>query len=263
MGLQRVRSRENKRLIGARKVRDGKDRDLVFIEGRRLVGEALSSGIQIVECFIVEGFSDQELLASIQKLNIDIVELPPTLFRSLAATDQPQGIILLADRPVGSLKITNWRRYRVPLYLYLSEVSNPSNLGAILRTVEAAGAAGVFTSMNSADAFSPKSIRASMGAAFRVPVSPESNIEGVVLSARAAGVKCLALDAAADKSYLDVDWKKPHVLICGSEAHGLTEREFDLVDATVSIPMEPPVESLNLAVAAGIILFEARRRNAG
>jgi TrmH family RNA methyltransferase len=261
MRIHKVTSRENQRLVYARKVRDGKVRDLIFIEGRRLVAEALRSNVTAVECFIADNFADTELVQSIERLDIAIVATSPSLFRSIAATEQPQGIILIAKRPGTKCEIQNYRNVKVPTYLFLKEVNNPSNLGAIMRSVEAAGAGGIFVSKNSADVFSPKALRASMGAAFRVPIRADAELAEVINEAKSAGAECLALATNGSRSYLDVDWTKPHLLVYGSEAHGLTDGETKLAGEAILIPMEVQAESLNLAVAASIVLFEARRRS--
>lgn len=261
MKLEKITSRENRRLIHARKARDGRSPDLMFIEGRRLVTEALRSDVRTVECFINEDFKDEDLIGSIGDLGIDVLQLSATLFRSLAATDQSQGVILLAERPVNSFDMSEWRDVKVPIFLYLKEINNPSNLGAVLRSAEAAGAGGVFVSRNSADVFSPKALRASMGSAFRIPIRVDADLSAILGEARTFGIDCLAVDTAAGRAYLDVDWRRPHLLIYGSEAHGLSVDEMALIGEAVSIPMDKPVESLNLAVAAAIVLFEARRVN--
>jgi TrmH family RNA methyltransferase len=264
MELQRITSRENRRLIHARKVRDGKERGQIFIEGRRLAAEALRSDIRINDCFVAESFEDGELVDQITEKGIEIWELSASLFRSIAATEQPQGIVLLADRPINPIKDFNLPQVTLPVFLFLHEINNPSNLGAILRSGEAAGAGGVFISKNSADLFSPKALRASMGAAFRIRATENVDLEEVLGRARAGGLTCLAVDRLAGTSYLQIDWKKgPHLLVFGSEAHGLSSRELDLIGDGISIPMDNSVESLNLAVAAGIILFEAKRRFGG
>ena len=263
MNLKTITSRENQRLINARKVRDGRVHDLIFIEGRRLAKEALGSDLKITECFISHEFGDTRLLDSVAKLEIDIAQLSAPLFRSIAGTDQPQGIILLAQRPDESFRMTDPLNTDVPVFIFLNKVNNPSNLGAVLRTADASGAGGVVVSGNSADVYSPKALRASMGSAFRIPVRVDAELSELISDARELGVNCLAVDSKAGKSYLDVDWSKPHLLVFGSEAHGLSENDIGKVGNAISIPMNEAVESLNLAVAAGIILFEARRQATG
>src|SRR5256885_8072317 len=97
--IEKITSRDNRCLVNARKVRDGKDREQIFVEGRRLVEEALRSELMIDECFVATGFRDSELLDAVANQTNNIAELPEKIFASIADTQQPQGIILLAKRP--------------------------------------------------------------------------------------------------------------------------------------------------------------------
>jgi RNA methyltransferase, TrmH family len=258
--IKRITSRENRRLVYARKVRDGHEPSEIFIEGRRLAAEALRSDISIRECFIAEDLSDTALRDSVIDNGIEVTELPSSLFRSITATEHPQGIVLLAERPLTSFTNFDPEKDSVPIFVFLHEINNPSNLGAILRSVEASGAGGVFISRRSADVFSPKALRASMGSAFRVKIVENAELDEILENARAAGFECLAADNRAEIEYFNIDWKRPHLLVFGSEAHGLDEQELRSIGGGIRIPMEPSAESLNLAVAAGIVLFEARRQ---
>lgn len=263
--IEKITSRDNRRIVNARKVRDGKATDQIFIEGKRLVAEALQSRLLIDECFVVEGFRDRELLDGVANRTKEIVEVSEKIFRTIADTDHPQGIILIAQRPKTSVEMIAARLQTVglPLILFLHEINNPSNLGAILRTAEAADAAGIIVSENSADIFSPKAIRSAMGASFRIAIWENANFDAVLKWVKGVNLAVTAADASASESYLGTDWKIPRLVIFGSEAHGLGERELSRVDHRVRIPLDNSVESLNLAVSAGIILFEARRQNAG
>jgi RNA methyltransferase, TrmH family len=255
-----ITSRDNRRLVDARKVRDGKVRELVFLEGRRLVEEALRSEIDLVDGLAAAGFDDGELLDRVAA-RCEVSGVADRLFGSVADTDTPQGIVVIARRPAETLDSIDAASAEVPVVVFLKEANNPSNLGAIFRTAEAAGVAGVIVSGNSADAFSPKAMRAAMGANLRLPI-----VEGVTFGsaldwARSNGMVTTATAASGAVSYSDIDWRKPRLLVLGSEAHGLSERELAAVDDTVTIPMSDGVESLNLGVAAGILMFEARRAN--
>jgi TrmH family RNA methyltransferase len=150
----------------------------------------------------------------------------------------------------------------VPIVVFLYETNNPSNLGAVIRTAEAAGAAGVIVSTGSADAFSPKAVRAAMGSSFRLPVWTDVDIGEAIGWAAGNKLQTIATTPAATTAHTDVDWTLPSMLLLGSEAHGLPESELRLVDDRIVIEMDKSVESLNLAVACGVILFEARRQNA-
>ena len=263
--IEKITSRDNRRLVNVRKVRDGKASGQIFVEGRRLVEEALRSELVIDECFIVDDFLNRELVDVVAKQTNQIFEIPKKLFNSMADTEQPQGIVLIAKRPITGAESINHNLpfATLPLVVFLNEINNPSNLGAIMRTAEAAGVAGVVVSTNSADVYSPKALRAAMGASFRLPICENAAFNEVLMWAKEANLTTTAADISATNSYTQIDWKKPRLLVFGSEAHGLTSEDLEKIDEKVGIPMAKAVESLNLAVSAGVILFEARRQLIG
>lgn len=259
---ERISSRDNRRLSNARAVRDGRSNAQIFIEGKRLAEEAIRSGLEIEQCFLVEGFADGELGGRAAALAGRVFELPEKLFRSIADTGQSQGIILLGSRPASSregVELGIGTR-PLPIVVMLKEVNNPSNLGAILRTAEAAGVGAVVISKDSADAFSPKALRSAMGASFRMPIWDEASLHDAFDWGKDHGLAITAADVSGTQSYLDTDLTIPRLLVFGSEAHGLTPGDLARVDDRVTIPLDNDVESLNLAVSAGILLFEARRQ---
>lgn len=260
--VEKITSRDNSRLIAARKVRDGRDRKRIFIEGKRLAEEAFRSGVEIDECFVAADFADRELLRTSLERSNAFAELPARIFQTLADTKVPQGIILIAKRPGTGKDLIKIDRTALPVVILLHEINNPSNLGAVLRTAEAAGVSGVIISQNSADVFSPKALRAAMGASLRIPIWDDVKFVTAIEWARKMKLIVAATDTKPRESYTSFDWREPRLLIFGSEAHGLNEDQLSCVDERMSIPMEDPVESLNLAVSVGIILFEAKRQRA-
>lgn len=258
--IGKITSSDNSRLVNVRKIRDGKDRSHIFIEGKRLAIEAFRSSIEIEESFISDLFDDDELLEKIRKRVSKISVVSERLFKSIADTNEPQGIIFIAKRPIATQLSTTLITAKLPLVIYLNEINNPSNLGAIVRTAEAAGAAGVIVSRNSADVFSPKSIRASMGSSFRIQIWENATFDETINWAKRTRLRVIAADISAKTKYTEIDWKQPYLLVFGSEAHGLSYGQLSVVDEKFLIPMENQVESLNLGVSAGIILFEARRQ---
>lgn len=265
--LLKIISRDNQRLAHARKVRDGYSKATMFIEGKRLTLEALRSGLGISACFVAERFANSsqnaEILGRLAASAQAIYELSDSLFRTVAATENSQGVIVMAERPATSLKRIEENldsKGTLPIVLLLLRVNNPSNLGAILRTAEAAGVAGVIISNGSTDVFSPKAIRASMGAAFRVPIRAGADFESVITWADKLQLRATVIGTASRNSYSNADLRIPRLLIFGSEAHGIDILELNKVNEALSIPMENEVESLNLGVAAAIILFEAKRQ---
>jgi TrmH family RNA methyltransferase len=264
--MQKISSRDNQKIKLARKARDGKAGDLIFIEGARLAEEALRSDLQVSDVFFTEDFAQTErgktILESAGKFNLS--EVSETIFNSISDTKNSQGIILILAKPATGrdkieLNLQNNANDYSPVVL-LHQINNPSNLGAILRTCEAAGARGVITTKNSADVFLPKALRGAMGAAFRLPIWTDANFFEALDWAENAGLISICADVSAEKSYTEIDWTQPRLLIFGSEAHGLSVTERENVEESLLIPMENKVESLNLAVACGIILFEAKRQ---
>jgi TrmH family RNA methyltransferase len=140
------------------------------------------------------------------------------------------------------------------------DVQDPGNLGAVARAAEAAGATGVFVCGRSADPFGWKALRGSMGSAFRLPIVSCPAADEAVAAVRARGLRVLALTARDGASLYDMDLRGPSALLVGGEGAGLSDDIAALTDARVSIPMRPPVESLNVAVAAAVALYEAARQ---
>jgi TrmH family RNA methyltransferase len=263
-----IKSRDNAKLKFARRVRDGKASGHIFIEGARLCEEAVASDLLVTASFMSEAFRSLDPETSVQqalsKKSAEVHFVSNPLLSSIADTKTPQGIVLIAERPkpraLSDLLSSVDADRMMPLWIYLWEVNNPSNLGAVLRTAEAAGAVGVIVSQNSADPYSPKSLRASMGSAFRVPVVEDVGIDRAYSTATEKGIKTAAVDTRGELSYLDVHWNMPSLLVFGSEAEGLPDEVLSRADERIKIPMDGNVESLNLAVSTGIILFEAKRQ---
>ena len=256
-----ITSKDNARLKFARAVRDGRERSAIFVEGTRLVSELQRSSLIPLSIFVSEDSREKncQLIDSMTRGAIpDIQVVASKVFPSITDTETSQGLIVIADRP----KLLDLQADVIEggLFVYLSEVNNPSNLGAVLRTAEAAGVAGVVLSPGSTDAFSPKALRASMGSAFRLPIYTGVGLPEATDVVHSRGVRAIAADITGERSYVESDWRGGKMLVLGSEAHGLTTEELGQVDETILIPMENGVESLNLAVSAGIILFEAKRQ---
>lgn len=260
MKIVRIESRDNQNIKHARKVRDGKIADSIFAEGVRLADEVLRSGIRITDAFFTVDFAKDsaDLLTKIK--NANLFEVPDKILAAISDTKTPQGIVLICEKPpTGRELLEKSFNRNFPLVVMLHKINNPGNLGAILRTCEAVGVSGVVITQNSADAFSPKALRGSMGAAFRVSLWTNAVFEEVLSWAKEKNLISICADVGSETSLWQVDWKKTHLLIFGSEAHGLSESERNLIDEGLIIPMENDVESLNLAVSCAVVLFEAKR----
>lgn len=256
-----ITSRDNSLLRQVRAVRDGKVDELIYVEGLRLCEEALRSQLEIEAVVVSEELLRKERVAGvIQELSQAAKRfgsVSEKLLESVSYTKTPQGIVVLAQRPEKRLADHLDAK---PLLVVLHQINNPVNVGAILRTSEAAGAAGVITTKNTSDPFSPKSLRGAMGAAFRLPLWSGPAYREMIEWCGQRGIATICADVDATTSYTEIDWTGPRALILGPESTGLTAEELELADQRVSIPMQGMAESLNVAVAAGVLLFEAARQ---
>ena len=259
-----ISSRDNPKIKNARRVRDGQIKSSIFIEGLRLAEEFLRSDGEIFECFYTANFAEnsrgREILEAVAPERI--FEVSEQILASVADTKNPQGIILIGAKPTTekeSFEKFSIEKAEFPHVVLLHQINNPNNLGAILRTLEAVGGARVIITKNSADVFAPKCLRAAMGAAFRLRFWTNADFKKALFWARDNDLISICADIKAKNSLWKVDWKKPRLLIFGSEARGLSENEFAQIEESFIIPMENDVESLNLAVSCGVVLFAAKQ----
>jgi TrmH family RNA methyltransferase len=262
--MTRITSHDNSLLKRARAVRDGRIRESIFIEGLRLCEEALRSKLNIEALIYSDHIAQKDraavLIEQFEKVAPMSAAVSEKLLASISYTKTPQGMVVLASRPGTGPEDFTQRQDGAPLLVLLHGLNNPVNLGAILRTAEAAGATGVLTTKGTTDPFSPKSLRGAMGAAFRLPIWTDIEYEQAIDWCRGRSIRTICAEAHAAESYTDVDWRGPAALIVGAESEGLSENEVSAADQAVKIPMKEATESLNAAVAAGILLYEAHRQ---
>lgn len=259
-----ITSRDNSLLRQARAVRDGKVDELIYVEGLRLCVEALQSKLTIEAVIASEELIRKEkaaeTFAALSKMSRRVGTVSEKLLESISYTKTPQGIVVLAQRPEASEQRLDASSRASSLLVVLHQINNPVNVGAILRTAEAAGATGIITTKNTSDPFSPKSLRGAMGSAFRLPIWRGADLAQVVDWCRQRKIGLVGTDADATQAHTDYDWTQATALVLGPESTGLTADELKATDQTVSIPMQGEVESLNVSVAAAILLYEAARQ---
>lgn len=262
--IDKITSRDNSLLRQARSVRDGKIEELIFVEGLRLCEEAQRSNLKIEAVIVSEELMRKEraaqAIAELSRVSKRMASVSEKLLESISYTKTPQGIVVLAERPDSSEQRLAASLAATPLLVVLHQINNPVNVGAILRTAEAAGATGVIATRNTSDPFSPKSLRGAMGSAFRLPIWIGGSFEEVIEWCRTRRIATICSDAEADTDYTDLDWTMPSALLLGPESTGFTSEELIYADRTVKITMKGMAESLNVSVAAGILLFEAARQ---
>jgi TrmH family RNA methyltransferase len=241
--------------------RRGRDRDgLLLIEGVKLLEEAASAGLAIREVAVSEPFwrrGGSDRLAGLTGRNAPIRVLDERLMQSLSELETSQGVLALAEPPSFDERAI---LRGVPLIVVAVAVQNPGNLGGLLRTAEAAGTTGAWLTDGCADPLSWKSLRGSMGSAFRLPHRPDVLAASLLDELRRSGVRSIATCPDAKTRYDEADLTRPSALLFGSEGSGLSRELAEGADERVRIPMSGRVESLNVGVAAGVLLFEAARQ---
>lgn len=220
----------------------------IAIEGVRLIRDAVEAGY-LPEFVLYDARAfDPAALGVPDDL---LLEAAPEIIRHICGTEQPQGVVGVFPMPTPGLPRTLRR------VLILDALSDPGNLGSILRTAAAAGVDAVLLAPGSVDPYNDKALRGGMGAHFRVPVLSQSWEK---IAAACDGLPVYLADMSGGASYDAADWSNGWALIIGSEAHGASDAAADLAHQHIYIPMAAATESLNAASAAAVILFEAARQ---
>lgn len=242
--------------------RGGRDTPLL-LDGWHLVAEAARTGLPLAQVAVAVGpWSDAEaaLLDEIHAAGVPLTHVTATVLEAISPVRTPGGIVALAERPSQS------RAALVApapaLVLVGHDLQDPGNVGAALRVAEAAGATGAAFTGASADPFGWKALRAAMGSSLRLPLVTEAAIAPLLDALQGAGLRLVATTPRAGEPYDAADYRAPTALLLGGEGPGLPPGVLARCDTRVTIPMRPPVESLNVAVTAGLLLYEARRQRA-
>jgi len=198
------------------------------------------------------------MVAEQEARGIAVTRMTAGLFTRLSGRDSPSGLAAIVRARTGGL--AGLRAAPGSVFAALYEIGNPGNLGTIIRTASAAGAAGVILLGASTDPFDPAAVKASMGALFSVPVAHEPDVAAFFGWAAAAGVTVVTTSGRAADSFWETRFPRPAAFLLGSEGAGLPVGVLARGDRQVRIPMTGTAESLNLAVAAGLLLYEAARQ---
>jgi RNA methyltransferase, TrmH family len=261
-----ITSLSNERLKHARRVRDGREPDLIFVEGERLIEECLQSGLKLTACFHEPDPTPraQKIIAEMAGRGCPLYAANRAALESVGDTANTQGLIAIAERPRSDFDCAlRARDGFAPLLVCLDSAQDPGNFGSVVRTAEAAGASGVVATKGSVDPFAPKTLRSSMGSAFRLPIVTGIESEALALASGAAKLRMVATTAGGETIYSAYDWSRPTMVVFGNEARGVGRELLERCDERLRIPLSAPVESLNMAAAAAVILFEAARQRRG
>ena len=247
-----------------------REQGLFVVEGRRELEHCLEAGFQIKTIFFCKEILPEGLLFPEAKKKADAsgnnspsgqeilcIEIPEQLYRKVAYRDSTEGII--AEVEYKSLSLEDLQLPENPLIVVLEAVEKPGNLGAVLRSADAAGADAVFICDPLTDLYNPNLIRASIGAVFTVPTVAVSSEEAIGFL-KGRGIQILTAQLQDSSLYYDVDMRQGTAIVMGTESTGLTPLWRQAADAHIRIPMLGRLDSLNVSVSASILLFEAVRQ---
>jgi RNA methyltransferase, TrmH family len=252
-----IRSTANPRVRWVRELqarrRVRQEAGVFVLEGTRLAEEALAAG---AETRLVLHGPDldpraRQALARFARQGVEVLAVAAKVLEACSAAQTAPGLLIVAARPDPPLPDP------VTLAVVVDGVNDPGNLGSLMRTCVAAGVDGMLLTPGSVDVYNPKVVRGAMGAHFRLPVR---TLEAGPASSALAGLPIWLAEAGEGRPYIQVDWRRPAALVVGNEARGSDPAWKERAAGLVHVPMRPGVESLNAAVAAAVILFEAARQ---
>lgn len=234
--------------------------DAALLDGWHLLHDAASAGLAIrtvALCGAPVAARDAALLDQVARQS-DVFTVSSAVMDALSPVRTPSGVVALAARRPASL--SELLSPAPALVLVAADIQDPGNAGAIVRSAEAGGATGVLFVGQSADPWSWKALRAAMGSTFRLPVLRSRDWSPLAAALRERGLKLVASVPRRGTPLPQVDLTRPVAILVGGEGHGLDQEALGGTDEQLSIPMQPPVESLNVAAACAVIVYEARRQ---
>ena len=267
MAVERITSLQNPRIKQLVRLRERRERDeagVFLVEGYREILRALDRGAQPRELYVGPdwflGENEPALIARAEAAGASVFELSKEAFAKVAYRERPDG--LLAVLPQWRTALADLTLRPTPFLLVVEAIEKPGNLGTILRSADAAGVDAVIVCDPVTDLFNPNVVRSSTGVLFAVPVVIASSAE-VWDFTRSRGIRVVATTPAATELHTKTDLTGPLALLMGSEQYGLSEFWLKNADARVRIPMAGQADSLNVAMATIITLFEAVRQRSG
>ena len=251
-----------------KKSRLRREKQCFVAEGRHLFDEIARE--DLIEIYVSKSYYEAHA-EEIDAAGRPVCIVDDQLFSRISDTKTPQGVLCIAriheadaKQIIGAKNASGSDTGApAPLILLLDRISDPGNLGTMIRTAEAAGVTGIVLSPGSADVWQPKVVRAAMGALFRMPVltlEDDGELDAMTAQFREAGIRMYATDLKADAAYDQVDYTGPCAIVIGNESHGVSPELLDRCDRRIIIPMRGRIESLNAAIAASLVTFEAARQ---
>jgi TrmH family RNA methyltransferase len=260
--VKTVSSRQNPVVAMYRAAARGETLGVMLLDGVHLVAEAVAAGLRMRHVAVkTEAMNITEIGLLVDRLehaNAYVDMVSAQVMDALSPVRSSSAVVALADRPSPSEQ----KVYEgaAPLVILAVDVQDPGNVGAIVRVAEAGGATGFVAAGACADPLGWKALRGSMGSALRLPILVASDPHRAIEDAKRHGCRIVATTARGGQSPFDIDYTGPAAVLIGSEGPGLPPALVEAADERVTIPMQTPVESLNAAVTAALIVYEARRQ---
>ena len=260
--MRRISSRQNPLVARYRGIARGDAADLLLLDGSHLVSEALAAGSrlrQVIIAFDALARADSRaILERVTEHDIEVIAASAPVMSAISPVRSASTVVAIAERPADNA--AGLYAGSAPLVVIAADVQDPGNVGAIVRVAEAGGATGVVMAGRSADPFGWKALRGSMGSALRIPVAVREHADQAVRQARDRACRIVATTPRGGRSLVDAALRGPVAILIGGEGAGLAPALVDAADERVTLPMEAPVESLNAAVTAALLVYEARRQ---
>jgi len=247
-----------------KKSKERRNSKAFVVEGPRMVVEAPVETLRAV--YVAESFENNvenasllvELKNKSERANAVYEVVADNVFKSISDTQTPQGIMAVVGMPDYSLEeLLSGDRTHL---LILESIQDPGNLGTMVRTGEGAGVTGIIMNKTTVDLFNPKTIRSTMGSIYRVPFFVTEDLEDTMKELQAKGIALYAAHLKGEHAYDEEDYTRACGFLIGNEGNGLSDEIANLADTYIKIPMEGQVESLNAAISATLLMYEANRQ---
>lgn len=254
-----IQSKDNSVIKEVKKLHKKKFRNETgrfLVEGFRFVEEALISSFSVSHIFVSESVKDKYIDFNIEKIlqeNSVVYFVKDNIFKDLCETVTPQGILAVVENK--KFKLENKEGF----YVLVDKLQDPGNVGTIIRTAHASGALGVIITKGTVDVYNDKTLRSTMGSIFNIPVIEDDNLE-LIRDLKSKGFKLIVSSLDTDNNFYDIDLIGKVIIAVGNEGNGISDEVYALGDEKVKIPMPGKAESLNAAVSASIMMYEAVRQ---
>ncbi len=256
--MEIITSRSNGQVKAVQKLRQKKNRDqdnLILIEGKKLLGEAIKNESHFKSIYLSEKFEDQGLIAELkkQKPQVSLFYVSEFVFAAISTMKNPEGVIALIKKPIA--RVNQYQKI-----LFLEDLQDPANLGTIIRTADAAGFDAIISSPRTVDFYNEKVLRGSMGSIFHIDLIDSPNLIESIAEFKNASVTIIGTALEGENLYECRFDKEPLAIIMGNESRGMSHQAKVLCDYLLKVPILGSAESLNVATAAAIVLYEIVRQ---